>query len=646
MDTQPSRFQIVSTNEGAIYSPLEGPRAIRLLVIHPGQYPDIVTCHLEVTDLDTAPAYEALSYAWGYFDPPDGVVCNGVRKSVTPNLGSALRRLRWTNRERVVWIDAICVNQNNVEERTQQVQLMKTIYSQTQRVIIWLGEDEDEQASSAIEVIGRAAEYYLEETSHIEILENGGLHHDISHESRKDRQKLHRDFPSPHHLVLPEYDRASTIAIQEAQLVETRESEACEKLWDAVTWFYSHPWFKRIWIMQEVAFGPGLIYVGDYEIDWYYAAVAAKWLIKKDYSRSPKDIQAYILAYEVFDVSSRLGSNILHLLSRQHSRATDPRDMVFALIGLSDQNAGHRYPYHANYSKNVIDVYIDTIRYAIEQREAWLPHLWRMSWLEPQLDASSDSSTTFPSWVIRWDTQKPEQHFRDLRYKMQQAWEDFSEVARITQNPNVLSMQGIRLQTVAATTDILYRTYDHPRVSRRVHKHWALLRLWDWVWEMSLRFRGEEPDQEAFMRTIFSGGSNTPQVYDMDVLTNYFSWSAANYDFDPWAYFPEESPNPTNPYIVGPIEMASPVRVFDFLAEVYKLNYFVTEDGHMGLGSKITRPGDILCVFFNHRYPYLIRPKGKYYRFLGPCYVDDIMQGEVMEELKAGRYQEETIQLC
>ncbi|KAF8859326.1 heterokaryon incompatibility, partial [Acephala macrosclerotiorum] len=85
--------------------------------------------------------YEALSYVWGESDPPCWILCNGQRKSVTPNLGAALRRLRYKEKWRLVWIDAICVNQEDLDERSQQVMLMRNIYSPARRVIVWLGED-------------------------------------------------------------------------------------------------------------------------------------------------------------------------------------------------------------------------------------------------------------------------------------------------------------------------------------------------------------------------------------------------------------------------------------------------------------------------------------------------------------------------
>jgi hypothetical protein len=85
--------------------------------------------------------YEALSYVWG--DPRETlpIYVDKNQFHVTVNLHAALSRLRDCSFERVMWVDAICINQKNSEEQGQQVQLMARIYSNAHRVIVWLGEE-------------------------------------------------------------------------------------------------------------------------------------------------------------------------------------------------------------------------------------------------------------------------------------------------------------------------------------------------------------------------------------------------------------------------------------------------------------------------------------------------------------------------
>lgn len=76
------------------------PGTIRLLNILPDEGQETVRCQLQVVSLSVAPPFEALSYAWGDPNPPEHIECNGQSKSVTPNLGAALRRLRMEEAER------------------------------------------------------------------------------------------------------------------------------------------------------------------------------------------------------------------------------------------------------------------------------------------------------------------------------------------------------------------------------------------------------------------------------------------------------------------------------------------------------------------------------------------------------------------
>lgn len=96
--------------------------------------------------------YEALSYCWESGDKPKSIILNGYKFSVTENLFSALQHLRDRQLPRTLWIDAICINQGDsesdgkdvVDEKTKQIPLMRQIYAQAGRVIVWLGDDRED----------------------------------------------------------------------------------------------------------------------------------------------------------------------------------------------------------------------------------------------------------------------------------------------------------------------------------------------------------------------------------------------------------------------------------------------------------------------------------------------------------------------
>lgn len=100
--------------------------------------------------------YEALSYVWGSPHVTRPIYLGKNLFSVTVNLHAALLRLRDHSFERIIWVDAICINQKNPEEQGQQVQLMAKIYSNAHRVIVWLGE-KTEDTNGALQDICLAA---------------------------------------------------------------------------------------------------------------------------------------------------------------------------------------------------------------------------------------------------------------------------------------------------------------------------------------------------------------------------------------------------------------------------------------------------------------------------------------------------------
>ena len=118
--------------------------SIRLFDLSPGRWNDKLSATFRVVDLKDRPAYDALSYTWGRQQEQKGICINkkhGV--GVMDNLFRALRRLRRRFGTRTLWVDAICIDQSDVQKRGQQVSLMGQIYRQASTVLVWLGEYPD-----------------------------------------------------------------------------------------------------------------------------------------------------------------------------------------------------------------------------------------------------------------------------------------------------------------------------------------------------------------------------------------------------------------------------------------------------------------------------------------------------------------------
>ncbi|KAF2211999.1 hypothetical protein CERZMDRAFT_42088 [Cercospora zeae-maydis SCOH1-5] len=129
-----------------IYRPLcPELQQFRTLTILPGSGPEELRCHLRIASLqhDLLPLYETISYAGGVCDQRYSITINNVALNVPLSTKAALHRMRLARDERTVWIDAICINQNDIFERGAQVSIMATIYMYGTRNLIFLGNDEE-----------------------------------------------------------------------------------------------------------------------------------------------------------------------------------------------------------------------------------------------------------------------------------------------------------------------------------------------------------------------------------------------------------------------------------------------------------------------------------------------------------------------
>ena len=113
---------------------------IRLISIQPCSDPSaLVECEITHGRLSNGIKFETISYVWGTQEANSKVIINGETFRIRANLDEALKRLRYSAQPRVLWIDAICINQDDSLERNHQVQMMHAIYSEAYQANVWLG---------------------------------------------------------------------------------------------------------------------------------------------------------------------------------------------------------------------------------------------------------------------------------------------------------------------------------------------------------------------------------------------------------------------------------------------------------------------------------------------------------------------------
>ncbi|EHK49476.1 hypothetical protein TRIATDRAFT_144106, partial [Trichoderma atroviride IMI 206040] len=283
--------------------------AIRLLHLHPGSNNSEISCSLSLVELnqrnDTI-SYEALSYTWGFLDLFERIIVDGCYLNVTYNLHSVLQQLRYSDVDRILWIDAVCIDQENMKERGHQVEQMSKIYSEAERVIFWLGP-------------GTVETDMLMES--LRVLQHESIHHHFGDWSlQDDRWKnlwacMETTFESFH------------------KKFRTLQREGLRQL-------LARPWFRRVWILQEVALAKaGIIVCGRKNVSARLFGLIPLFLeIKPDpHSQSVLDIMPSPWRKTSWWSKS---PNLRTLLSSfGDSEATEPRDLVYALRGMSSDAA-------------------------------------------------------------------------------------------------------------------------------------------------------------------------------------------------------------------------------------------------------------------------------------------------------------------
>ncbi|KAF5980771.1 het-domain-containing protein [Fusarium coicis] len=132
------------TDNNVIYTERLDKGEIRVMKLYRGSESDVFKCDLRKIRLAASPAgqtpsYEALSYIWGSKKDPRHIYISGSRFAVTQNLFEALTYLRHSESDRTLWIDAICINQLDDDERTAQIHQMHQVYGNAKEAVAWIG---------------------------------------------------------------------------------------------------------------------------------------------------------------------------------------------------------------------------------------------------------------------------------------------------------------------------------------------------------------------------------------------------------------------------------------------------------------------------------------------------------------------------
>ncbi|KAK4446661.1 heterokaryon incompatibility protein 6 [Podospora aff. communis PSN243] len=394
--------------EAYLYSSLPTSTSIRLLSLLPNKQNknEPLQISLDTVDLCDHPAYRALSYSWGnphangvdftaYFNSVADeyspshripIICDGKRLHIQQNLFDALRQLSTPNSDDdddgdaggYLWVDALCINQQDHDERAAQVKIMDQVYSKTACAVIWLGRADAQIVSTedAFRAISRIAAFPRDTFAQSNIIP-----------FRRQEPSVYAECGLPY--------------------VSWME-------WCALAALLKRQWFSRLWIVQETILSPRLVIMcGHHRIAWDTLLAAAQNI---DARCTVLGARPSTLFIQHDQAAVPLENNVLQLARWReywHSpnprelptrpftletlvqdtwtfQATDPRDKIYGLFGLMD--APTRNTWVVDYDMPVEEAYAFATMRVIH-------HSKSLTILSCIQDASIRKVATRPSWV-------------------------------------------------------------------------------------------------------------------------------------------------------------------------------------------------------------------------------------------------------
>ncbi|KAH6663199.1 heterokaryon incompatibility protein-domain-containing protein [Halenospora varia] len=299
------------------YTPLGFAQSTRLIKILPGESISSIKCHIFEINLQDLPisGYTALSYCWGSASKTEPITLNHYPFRVTKNLYAALQILRESHSTDLFWIDAMCVNQSDPEERSAQVQKMKKIYEQASRVVIWLGPGSAETM---------VAMRFIEKIR--------GIWNSLAAVHGNDKTAL------------------LDITVKEASILfDSREGVVDFKPLEGLALLLRRPWFERVWIVQEATTPENdkIVLCGNAVVCWDALITTTEVITHLMWRPGLQGLFANVQSIDnqslrrLFNLEKQRQYktpvfNLLQILAKyRHFKAGDPRDKIYALRGLA-----------------------------------------------------------------------------------------------------------------------------------------------------------------------------------------------------------------------------------------------------------------------------------------------------------------------
>ncbi|KAF2118230.1 heterokaryon incompatibility protein-domain-containing protein [Lophiotrema nucula] len=574
------------------YIPLSKERReIRLLHVHPmhgaTKVPSSsqdsprdapIRCSLSIVSLNDSPSFDALSYVWGEPKRVQNVIINGHKFPITANLHLALTHLQLPNQERIMWIDAVCINQGDIEERANQVANMVHVFGMASTVIAFLGPEFEgfELMMEYVQMVGN----------------NPNLHYDPAFKGQIDGHAQCRNMD-----------------------IESKG------LTDPIRHFFSLPWHDRVWTIQEYAKAKRIMFqCGQQTLDGALLNRALENLdLHSKHCCSVKSLYTAEVTYE-FELLNRMSKSqqfeLLLALFRSR-KSHDPRDKVYGLLSLASPEL--RDKLMPDYHVPTAEVYQKVVAISIEKSQSLevLSYTYGTRHLPLGL----------PSFVPDWTTLAPQDELRDFRGRCAILSAEVYNASKTTTPRFTFSASRAAVTTPAQIIDVIaeVENLETPPLGRkeRLKDHFRM------AW---LRNSNDATDvypsrSGAFWRTLCGSIALVPagsifeyrRVSSTDIR-KFLQWES-------WLNSDSVVENSDANYHTL-YSAVSVGRIF-----------FITKKGYIGWAPETSAKGDCVVLMPGGSVPYVLRAQGGRTRrsgvvatFLGDAYVHGLMHGEVYDE--------------
>jgi Heterokaryon incompatibility protein (HET) len=593
------------------YSPLD--RAIassfRVVTLLPGEYHTPLSCTLSHEDWrNPAAAYESVSYSWGDRLHTKNIHLNGHPFAVTANLESALRHLRHEHpgRLRRLWVDAICINQGDNQERSQQVRQMYHIYNQAEQVIVWLG-DANVSSCRALTFLNESLAPCFESVGFSFTDEQANIASRFWEEWDEGDNEMKR-WKAIDHLVAPRH----------------------AKIWSSVAALLCRPWWSRAWTVQElISAQKATVVCGKQSLPWPLLDMTVQMMLREIkievlYSARKKDLfcnavdDAYSFVYErshrISNGTDPLDFVMLMQLTRYRG-CQDPRDKVFSVLSLLSEN--FQASFSAGYLQTVETVYASAV-------QSYIQHSADLHILSSCCSSEQASNLNLPSWVPDWGMPFHMSYLGGYYSKQTDytfcASGTSSAITTFSTDLRTLTVSGLEIDTVhnarlqQSDQEFDYSYDEHsgqePWCTWDIHKSMAEL-------EQSktalITRKGESPLRAAFHTLIV--------------------------DRDPIQGIRKRTLKLTKLK-----HKLWPSCLEEYLAQVrlwtQHRTLIVSTNGYLALAPSSTLPGDKICILYGLHAPVILRPcaNDASYTLIGDAYVHALMDAEALSPRKKAQF--------